>query len=202
MISESDKTRIADAIRAAETRTAGEIFCVIARHSSDYRLVPIAWAAAVALLTPLPLVYLTSWPAAVIYLWQLAVFLVVALALSHPKLRFHLVPRRAKHDRAHSEAMRQFFAQGLDKTEHRTGVLIFASVAERYAEIVADAGINEKVTPQVWDRAINELTTAITAGRPADGFVDAVEQCGAVLAAHFPPGALKRDELPDKLLEI
>jgi putative membrane protein len=202
MISGSDKTRIADAIRAAEARTAGEIFCVIARHSSDYRLVPIAWAAAVALLTPLPLVYLTSWPAAVIYLCQLAVFWVVALALSHPKLRFHLVPRRAKRDRAHSEAMRQFFAQGLDKTEHRTGVLIFASVAERYAEIVADAGINEKVTPQVWDRAINELTTAITAGRPADGFVDAVEQCGAVLAAHFPPGALKRDELPDKLLEI
>jgi len=75
---------------------------------------------------------------------------VVALALSHPKLRFYVVPRRAKHDRAHSEAMRQFFAQGLDKTEHRTGVLIFASVAERYAEIVADAGINEKVTPQVW----------------------------------------------------
>jgi putative membrane protein len=202
MISESDKTRIADAIRTAEAHTAGEIFCVIARHSSDYRLVPIAWAAAVALLTPLPLVYLTSWPAAVIYLWQLAVFLVVALALSHPKLRFHVVPRRAKHDRAHSEAMRQFFAQGLDKTEHRTGVLIFASVAERYAEIVADAGINEKVTPQVWDRAINELTTAITAGRPADGFVEAVEQCGAVLAAHFPPGALKRNELPDKLLEI
>jgi putative membrane protein len=202
MISESDKTRIADAIRTAEAHTAGEIFCVIARHSSDYRLVPIAWAAAVALLTPLPLVYLTSWPAAVIYLWQLAVFLVVALALSHPKLRFHVVPRRAKHERAHSEAMRQFLAQGLDKTEHRTGVLIFASVAERYAEIVADAGINEKVTPQVWDRAINELTTAITAGRPADGFVDAVEQCGAVLAAHFPPGALKRDELPDKLLEI
>jgi putative membrane protein len=202
MISDSDKTRIADAIRTAEAHTAGEIFCVIARHSSDYRLVPIAWAAAVALLTPLPLVYLTSWPAAVIYLWQLAVFLVVALALSHPKLRFHVVPRRAKHDRAHSEAMRQFFAQGLDKTEHRTGVLIFASVAERYAEIVADAGINEKVTPQVWDRAINELTTAITAGRPADGFVEAVEQCGAVLAAHFPPGALKRNELPDKLLEI
>jgi putative membrane protein len=202
MISDSDKTRIADAIRSAEAHTAGEIFCVIARHSSDYRLVPIAWAAAVALLTPLPLVYLTSWPAAVIYLWQLAVFLVVALALSHPRLRFHVVPRRAKHDRAHSEAMRQFLAQGLDKTEHRTGVLIFASVAERYAEIVADAGINEKVTPQVWDRAINELTTAITAGRPADGFVEAVEQCGAVLAEHFPPGALKRNELPDKLLEI
>ncbi len=202
MISQSDKTRVADAIRAAEARTAGEIFCVIARHSSDYRLVPIAWAAALALVVPLPLISLTTWPAAVIYLWQLGAFVVAALALSHPRVRFLIVPRRAKHERAHAEAMRQFFAQGLDKTEHRTGVLIFASTAERYAEIIADAGINEKVTPQVWNQAISELIAAIKAGRPADGFVAAIEQCGAVLAAHFPPGALQRDELPDKLLEI
>jgi len=133
---------------------------------------------------------------------QLAVFLIGALALSHPKLRIHIVPRRAKHDRAHAEAMRQFLAQGLDKTEHRTGVLIFASTAERYAEIVADAGINEKVAPQIWDDAINALVTAIKAGRPGDGFVGAIERCGAVLRTHFPPGALDRDELPNKLLEI
>jgi putative membrane protein len=202
MISASDKVRIADAIRAAETRTSGEIFCVIARHSSDYRLVPIVWAAVVALLAPLPLISLSNWPAAVIYLCQLSVFIVVALALSHPRLRFRVVPRRAKHDQAHAQAMRQFFAQGLDKTEHRTGVLIFASSAERYAEIVADVGINRKVAPQVWDQAIGDLTAAIKAGRPADGFVAAIEQCGTVLAAHFPPGALQPDELPDNLLEI
>ncbi len=35
----------------------------------------------------------------------------------------------------------------------RTGVLIFVSVAERYAVILADAGINQKVTQQVWDQA-------------------------------------------------
>jgi putative membrane protein len=202
MITDSDKIRITDAIRNAESRTAGEVFCIVARHSSDYHLVPVAWAAAIALLAPLPFIYVTRWSAATIYLWQLIAFVVAAIALSHPNLRFHIVPRQAKHDRAHAEAMRQFFAQGLDKTEHRTGVLIFASMAERYAEIVADAGINEKVTPQVWDDAIKALVTEIKAGRPADGFVAAIERCGAVLAAHFPPGALKRDELPDKLLEI
>ena len=202
MITEIDKTRISNAIRNAEARTAGEIFCIIARHSSDYRLVPIAWAAAIALIAPLPFIYLTTWSVAVIYVLQLISFVIAALALSHPKLRFHIVPPRAKHDRAHAEAMRQFFAQGLYKTEHRTGVLIFVSTAERYVEIVADAGINEKVTPQVWDDAIKALTEAIKAGRPADGFVAAIEQCGSVLAAGFPPGALKRDELPDKLLEI
>jgi putative membrane protein len=202
MISQSDKKRVSDAIRDAESRTAGEIFCVIARHSSDYRLVPIAWAAAIALFVPLPLIKLTSWSAEAVYLSQLICFLVAALALSHPKLRFHMVPRQAKHDRAHAEAMRQFFVQGLDKTEHRTGVLIFASTAERYAEIIADAGINEKVSPQVWDDAVNALVSAIRAGRPVDGFLAAIEQCGSVLATHFPPGALKRDDLPDKLLEI
>jgi putative membrane protein len=202
VITDSDKARIAEAIRNAEAGTAGEIFCVIAQRSSDYRLVPITWAAAIALLAPLPFIYLTPWSTAAVYLVQLVIFAFAALALSHPRIRFHLVPRRAKHDRAHAEAMRQFFAQGLHKTKHRTGVLIFASAAERYAEIVADAAINERATPEVWNEAITALATAIKDGRPGDGFVAAIDKCGAVLAAHFPPGALKRDELPDKLLEI
>jgi uncharacterized membrane protein len=40
-------------------------------------------------------------------------------------------------------------AEGIHLTEHRTGVLIFASVAERYVEIVADSAINARVTPDV-----------------------------------------------------
>ena len=202
MIAESDKVRIRAAIQKVEARTAGEVFCVIAGQSSDYRLVPVAWAASIALFAPLALIYLTDWSAPVVYLLQLTTFLVAAIGLSHPTLRFHIVPRRAKHDRAHAEAMRQFFVQGLDRTEHRTGVLIFASTAERYAEIVADAGINEKVTTAVWDDAVSALVKAIKAGQAADGFVAAIEQCGAVLEAHFPPGVLQRDELPNKLLEI
>jgi putative membrane protein len=202
MIDEADKARVSASIRAAERHTDAEIFCVITQQSSDYRLVPVAWAAAIALLTPLPMIYLRAWPAELIYLVQIFVFLLMALMLSYPGLRFRIVPRRARHDRAHAEAMRQFFAQGLDRTEHRTGVLIFASAGERYAEIVADAGINKMVEPVVWDEAIGGLVAAIKAGRPADGFVVAIEKCGAVLAKHFPPGALKRDELPDKLLEI
>jgi len=202
MISEADKARVTAAIRDAEARTAGEIFCVVARRSSEYRLVPIAWAAAVALFAPLPFLYLADWSAPVVYLLQIIVFLIAVAALSHPAVRFRIVPRQARHDRAHAEAMRQFFVQGIDKTEHRTGVLIFASAAERYVEIVADAGINEKVAPAVWDDAVDALVTAVKAGRPGDGFVAAIERCGAVLARHFPPGALKRDELPDKLVEI
>ena len=49
MISDSDRNRISATIRKAESTTSGEIFCVIARQSGDYRLVPVIWAAAIAL---------------------------------------------------------------------------------------------------------------------------------------------------------
>jgi putative membrane protein len=202
MLSQADQDRIAAAIRAAEARTSGEIFCVLALSSSEYRLVPVAWAAVAALIVPAPLIHLTLWPAAAIYLVQLCAFLLVALALWRPALRYRIVPRRAKHDRAHAMAMQQFFAHGLQQTENRTGVLIFASLAERYAEIVADAGIAAKVPKAVWDRAVAALIDGMRRDRADEGFVAAIEQCGAVLAEHFPPGALDRDELPNKLVVL
>src|SRR6516164_2721958 len=195
MISDVDKRRIAEAIRAAEEKTAGEIFCVIAHACGNYRLVPIAWAALVALAVPLPLIFLTARPAGIIYLLQLAAFIVVALVLSLPMIRFRIVPKRRLWERAHAEAMYQFLAQGIHLTEHRTGVLIFASV-------VADSGINAKVQPDVWSKAVAAMISAIKDGRPGDGFVAAVELCGEQLARYFPPGALNPDELPNKVVEI
>ena len=202
MISESDHLRIVEAIRAAEQHTSGEIFCVIARASGDYLLVAIAWATLLALTVPLPLIYFTDLPAASIYLIQLAVFIAAAIVLSLPPIRYRIVPRRRMWGRAHAEAVNQFLAHGIHLTERRTGVLIFASVAERHAEIVADQGINARVEQEVWTSAVAAMIAAIREGRPADGFVAAVEQCGAVLAQHFPPGVLNPDELPNKVVQI
>jgi putative membrane protein len=200
VIAQADIERVTQAIRAAEARTAGEIFCVIVHASSSYPLVPLAWAALPAFIVPLPLIYLTQWPALTIYLVQLAVFAVIAAVLSLPALRYHVVPKAVKHQRAHAAAMRQFLAHGLHLTEARTGVLIFASAAERYAEIIADTGIHAKVGNAVWEQAMAALVAAIKSDRAGDGFIAAVEQCGAVLAQHFPPGAINRDELPNKLV--
>lgn len=202
MIDEADKARVAMAIQQVEALTSGEIFCVIAAQDDPYHLMPLAWAAGVALFAPLPFVYLTDWSAEIVYCLQLGIFIIAALLLSQPQIRVRIVPRRTQHDRAHAEAMRQFAAQGLDKTEHRTGVLIYAAAGARYAEIVADAGINEKVAPGVWDDAVAALVAGIQDGRAADGFVAAIEKCGAVLAVHFPPDALKHNQLANKLMVI
>jgi putative membrane protein len=202
MISEADNRRIVEAIRAAEAKTSGEIYCVIAHACGGHHLVPIAWAALLAFAVPWPLIHFTKWPAGIIYLVQLAAFIVAAVVLSLPLVRFRIVPRRRLHGRAHVVAMQQFLAQGIHLTEKRTGVLIFASAAERYAEIIADSGINAKVTPDAWAGAVAAMVSAIKAGRPGDGFVAAIELCGAQLARNFPPGELNPNELPDRVVEI
>jgi hypothetical protein len=78
-------------------------------------------------------------------------------------------------------------------------VLIFASGAERYAEIVADSGINAKVSREAWTGAIAAMVAAIKAGSLGDSLTAAIELCGAQLAQHFPPGELNPNELPDRV---
>ncbi len=51
-LSPADLAAIETAVREAETRTSGEIYCVVAEESSDYHGTPIAWGAGVALLAP------------------------------------------------------------------------------------------------------------------------------------------------------
>lgn len=197
-----DQQRIVSAIRAAEKKTSGEIFCVMASASSNYRYLAIARAAIVALLVPLPLFFFTSWWAEEIYLAQIVVFIACAVLFSVTGLRHWFIASWIKRERASHEAKRQFAAHGLHLTKARTGVLIFVSVAERYVEVVADEGINEKVQPEVWDRAVEVLIAKIKTGRPADGYVEAIRICGEVLAEHFPPGKRKKNELPDRLILI
>ena len=109
MISEADNRRIVEAIRAAETKTSGEIYCVIARACGEHHLVPVAWAALLAV--PWPLIHFTKWPAGIIYLVHLATFIAAAaVVLSLPMIRFRIVPRRRLHGRAHVVAMQQFLA--------------------------------------------------------------------------------------------
>jgi putative membrane protein len=202
MLSDADRIRVIEAIRAAEALTSGEIYCVVTRASSMYRVFPLAYAASIALMTPLPLLHFTAWPAMVIYLLQLLTFLAVLWLTTRENIRYRLVPGRTRRERAHQEAVRQFAAHGLQHTELRTGVLIFVSFGERYAEVIADAGIDRKVSPDVWRECVAALVADIAAGRIADGFVQAIDRCAGVLATHFPPGAINRDELPNAIVEL
>jgi putative membrane protein len=193
-----DYAAVSAAIRKAEAQTSGQIVCVLARSSSEYGYIPILWASVLALVMPWPLIHFTPWSVQRIFLLQLVVFLVVGVVLALAPLRFALVPRAVRRARAHRAALEQFVVRGITRTKNRTGVLIFVSLAERYARIIADEGIAAKVHGSEWQAAIDALTAHMRDGRVVEGFIAAVERCGAVLAAHAPPVG-SAHELPDRL---
>ena len=202
LFSDADKLRISEAIAAAERKTSGEIVAVVTAASESYFYVPFMWAAIIALLVPWPLIYLTWWPMHVTYFAQLATFLILVLLLMPRSVRVGLVPRSIKRSHAHRRAVEQFLSQSLHTTAGRTGVLIFVSVAERYAEVLADSGINAKVPAGTWQGIVDHLTKDLADGRAVDGFVHAIEMAGTHLAQHFPPGSGDPNELPDHLIVL
>lgn len=202
LFTDAEQQRISDAIGAAERTTSGEIVAVVTAASEEYLYVPFMWAALIALLVPWPLVYLTWWPMHVVYFVQLAVFLILLMLLMPRRVRLALVPKSISHVHAHRRAVEQFLAQNMHTTEGRTGVLIFVSVAERYAEVLADQTINAKVPSGTWQGIVDHLTADLSQGRAADGFVHAIEMAGGHLAQHFPPGLNDPNELPDHLIVL
>ena len=201
-ISAQDRERISAAIHAAEAKTSGEIVCVLAQASSDATALPILVAALVALALPWPIVAFTAMPVDRILLLQVLVFFALAVLLCLPRVRVALVPRAARRAIAHRVAMEQFMIRGIGRKRDRTGVLIFVSLAERYARIIADQGIATRVPQSQWQGAVDTLIAHTSGGRIADGFLAAIDLCGKVLEQHFPRAESSRDELPDRIYVI
>ncbi len=189
---------VAGAIREAEKKTSGQIVCVLAHASSRYVHVPILWAVALALFVPWPLIDFTQLSVQRIFLIQLVTFIIAGLIFSWMPLRLLLVPRALQRARAHRAAIEQFVIRSISHTKQRTGVLIFVSLAERYARIIADEGIAAKVPAAEWQVALDALTARMRANEIAAGFSAAIAQCGEVLARHAPPDG-SPNELPDRL---
>jgi len=226
-IKPEEHAAIASAIAAAEAKTSGEIFCVLARQVSSYRDVSLVWAAASALILPLILIplgfdahwfpgFASTWEAGhlaardvtigrtvgVYAVVQAAVFVFTYLLLRIPPLTRLVTPGSIRRDRTRQAAMHQFLAHGLHVTQDRTGVLIFAALEDHKVEVIADEGIYSRVDAEVWAEAVMALTAGLKARRPVEGFQKAIGLAGDVLAEHFPPRPTNRDEVPNRLVEI
>ena len=222
MLSDADHDRVSAAVSAAEATTAGEIVTIVTERSDGYTDVALAWAALVAAtallaLSLLPAFYLglidritgtwaNEWTPGEIFLVALAVatlkFLGILLIQLWPPLKYALIPGAVKSRRVLVRAITCFKVGAERRTHGRTGILIYLSLREHRAEIVADAAIASKVAPEVWGEAMAAMLVEIKAGRLADGMIAAVERVGAVLAEHFPRAENDINELPDRLIEV
>ncbi|WP_374526404.1 TPM domain-containing protein [Sphingopyxis sp.] len=221
-VSEADHDLVTAAVAAAETNTSGEIVTVIAAQSNDYDDVALVWASVIAFLAMsvialFPDFYqglydritggwgheLTAnqWLGTVIAVGVLKWIGVWLILLWRP-LRLWLTPRAILAGRVRARAIDLFKVGTEAKTLGRTGVLLYVSLREHRADIVADEAIAAKVAPEVWGDAMASLIDLVRKGQPGAGMAEAVRQMGAVLTEHFPRGSENPNELPDRLIEL
>ena len=222
ILTDADRAAVSAAVASAEGRSAGEIVTIMAERSDDYHDVALWWSAFVAFLalavvgwfSPFYLglvdrvtgAWQSDWhPGRVLGLAFIVATLKFAgmylLQLWQP-LRLALVPGPLKHRRVRERAVMCFKIGAERRTHGRTAVLIYLSLAEHRAEIVADEAIASKVSAEVWGDAMASLVGGIRAGRAGEGLCVAVERVGAVLAEHFPRADDDTNELPDRLIEV
>ena len=113
-----------------------------------------------------------------------------------------VTPKATKARRVRRRAILLFRTAAEARTRGRTGVLLYISLDEHRAELVADRAINEKVSPDAWGDAMATLVDALRQDRAGEGLAAAVTQVGAVLALHFPRATDDINELPDRLIEL
>ena len=204
----SEREKIDAAVREAERVTSGEIVPYVVGQSDHYETAEwragfLAWFVAFIAMALLP-GFRGEWtrfdPVAIAPLTLLAGGAgMLAVRLSSPLKRMfagsHLIARRVE-----QRAAEAFISEEVFATPKRTGILIFLSLLERRVLVMGDAGINSKVAADDWHGIIRLMVEAIGAGKPADGLVEGIRQCGTLLSRHGinrAPG--ERDELPDGL---
>ncbi len=212
---------VSGAIAAAEANSDGEIVAIASEQSDAYHDVGLHYAVLVAFAT---LALFAAAPGMLLW-WQdlfsgwspepslretltwvfvltLAKFLFALFVLKWRPLRMALTPAATKTRRVRRRAIMLFKTGAERRTVGRTGILIYLSLAEHRAEIVADEAITSVTTPETWGEAMSALLVEVKAGRPGEGIAAAVALIGVVLAEHFPKSSNDTNEIPDKLIEL
>ncbi|WP_431869649.1 TPM domain-containing protein [Allosphingosinicella sp.] len=219
---QADHALVTAAVARAELASDGEIVTIVADKSDSYHDVGLHYAVLAMLLVPAVFAFVPrsciewalqpflGWNAGLsqgalmvfLFVKLAAAFLVVRFALAWMPLRMALTPGSTKSRRVRRRALLLFKIGAERRTVGRTGVLIYLSLFEHRAEIVADEAIHGRVEPEVWGDAMATLVEGVKAGRPGEGMASAVEKVGAVLAECLPRSSEDTNELPDRLIEL
>jgi uncharacterized membrane protein len=97
-----------------------------------------------------------------------------------------------------TRAIELFAHLGIWDTQSNNGVLIYVLRADRAVEIVADRGINERVSAAEWESVCREVENHYRAGHYVEGSRAAVAGVARLLAQHFPAARASGNELPNQ----
>lgn len=191
LFTQPDLDRIATAVKEAEHKTSGEIVPYVVDRSDDYD--EAVWrggflCAMIALSVFLVArLFTDQWlPSTITIILIIFAAAGVGLFLVKfiPALKLFFAGGDDIERRVSQCAKEAFLTEEVFKTRDRTGILIFLSLLEKRVVVMGDAGINAKVAESEWKEIVQRIVDGMRAGKPADGLIDAIHQCGKLLQAH------------------
>jgi putative membrane protein len=203
VITDDMRDRIETAITLAEKSSRAELVAVIAKRAGEYRATGLAISVAAAFVVGIITWLSLPWSStSEVLLAEFGTFLSVLALLELTPLGDILTPDHFKVEAARRLARATFLEQGLAGTEERNAVLFFVSLAEHHVEIIADRGIDGKVSPGKWQAIVDEFAAKVKHGRVEEGYLGAIAELGEVLATHFPAIGVGRNEIGNRLIEL
>lgn len=216
-LSEADLENIKKSVAEAEAKTTGEIALAVAPESAHYSFWELLAAnifAAVVLVVLLPFsdvirglyrnIYWQnepSWILPLFYIISCFAAVVIAFYLANISAVDRLIiPRAVRMSCVTHRAFRYFTESGVYDTAEHSGILIFVSYMERQVRIIADRGISERISQDLWNLIADELAENLKKGEAALAFTTAISKCGELLAENFPPHEENPNELSDGLV--
>lgn len=184
----ADQDRIAAAVEAAEGQSSGEIVPYVVEQSDMYE--DASWRAALlgAFLALGVMVLLRHYTDTWLPEFTTIAFIVVVAAGAGfiltdliPAVTRLLAGKALIDLRVSQRAAEAFIAEEIFNTRDRTGILIFISLLERRVLVIGDAGINAKVKQEEWDEIASRVANGLRGGKPAEGLITAIQQCGVLL---------------------
>jgi len=192
---------VEDAIAEAEGRSAAEIVVAVSPWSGSYRdtdllmgVLPACIALALMLFSPFAVSPYFVLPE------LLAVF-AVGFYLARKRAagrRWLTSPRRRARQVAQAAAL-AFYDEGVANTEARTGLLIYVSLGEETAVVLADCGLTARIPEPHWQELARQISAALRRSDWAGQLAQAIRETAGQLAAQWPPAADDVDEIPNSI---
>ena len=204
-LNQEDLSSLEEAVAQAEKKTAGEIVPMVVRHSSTLGHIPIILSLFfIALMFITDALYwsFTFFPLEILAVcfWIVLLYLFVRIFSPMPFIQRYLVNKEDRLLQVERRAEVEFYEAKLHKTQGATGILIFISLMEHGAVILADESIAKKLPPETWQHIIDEMIVEIKKQNLKSALKTAIKKCSDILGEHFPIQEGDTNELSNQLI--
>ena len=196
--SQADFDAIEAAVKKAESSTSGEIAVELSSHSRHWNTERLIHALVFTLICMVAALYLTRDDGWGVYYdtTQAALWGAIGFVMAYFGWGRFLKRSERRRQVVWNRSLNVFHR--ITPTRGLAGVLIFVSLEEEQAAIVADKGIASKLPPEFWHAPQAMIAVAMNQGKHAEGIIQAIDTIAVELARYFPGETDDINELPDK----